>query len=54
MFMGFVVVVMTENKQLKEDIKIVLDYVLHKGKFAMSVKEQKAHNRLRDFVRGDV
>lgn len=38
---------------LKEDIETILDYVLHKGKFAMTVKEQKAHNRLRAFVRGD-
>ena len=39
---------------LKEDVEIILDYVLNKGKFAMNVKEQKAHNRLRGFVRGDV
>ena len=39
---------------LKEDVEIILDYVLHKGKFAMSVKEQKAHNRLRAFVKGDM
>ena len=40
-------------QSLKEDVEIILDYVLHKGKFAMTVKEQKAHNRLRSFVRGD-
>jgi len=39
---------------LKEDVEIILDYVLNKGKFAMTVKEQKAHNRLRGFVRGDM
>ena len=42
-----------DNARLKEDVEIVLDYVLNKGIFAMTVKEQRAHNRLRDFIRGD-
>ena len=47
--------IVIDETQLKNDIKIILDYVIHKGKFAMSIKEQKAHNRLRDYIRdGDV
>ena len=38
---------------LKEDVEIILDYALNMY-FAMTVKEQKAHNRLRGFIRGDI
>ena len=42
-----------ENEGLKQDIEVIIDYVIHKGKYAMTVEEMNAYNRLRHFVNGD-
>ena len=46
-----------ENEQLKQNIEVILKYCREKGKYAMDMKEIKAHNVLQRIVndwKGDV
>ena len=41
---------LNENEQLKQNIGIILKYCREKGKYAMDMKETKAHNILQRIV----